>query len=306
MGCSYSQPPPATSTFYCGRAAAWKTFYRVMALSHFAGAMKMFRLIPRRFYWRHAESLSRLLGCSLRLSLARGRRSMRPSSDRKQDAVQEGVRIGRAAGDVNVHGKDRVHAAPGRVVLAEDAAAAAARAHGHHQARFGHGGVSLAQGQFHVTGDRPGDEQHVGVTGRGDEVDAEAFEVIDRAVQSDNLNFAAVAGASIHLADVQRTTEDLAHAGFDLLTERFNRRLPRRGGFSGMRRRARRTGKYAVVRAVGLKRVGRADDQFVAMTSGAFASVGHADGVIDVGAEAAEDTLGEVEPGRAPAGQVLE
>src|SRR5258708_27350967 len=109
MGCSYSQPPARHK-----HILVWN-----------GRRLEKFRLIPRRFYWRHAESLSRLLGCSLRLSLARGRRSMRPSSDRKQDAVQEGVRIGRAAGDVNVHGKDRVHAAPGRVVLAEDAAAAA-------------------------------------------------------------------------------------------------------------------------------------------------------------------------------------
>ena len=128
-------------------------------------------------------------------------------ADGGEDAVQQGMGIGRAAGDVHVHGKDGVHAAAGGVVLAEDAAAATARAHGHDQPRAGHGFVSFPQRQFHVARDRAGHQQHVGMARRGDEVNAETLDVIDRAVQAVDFDFAAVARTGVHLADVQGTAE---------------------------------------------------------------------------------------------------
>ena len=80
-----------------------------------------------------------------------------------EDALEQGVGIGGTARDIDIHGDDFVHAAEAGVVLAEDAAAATAGAHGHDQARVGRRFVGLAQGQFHVARDGPGDEQHVGV-----------------------------------------------------------------------------------------------------------------------------------------------
>ena len=75
------------------------------------------------------------------------------------------------------------------------------------QARVGRGGVGFFQREFHVARHGPGHEQHVGVTRRGDEVDAEAFEIIDRAVEAVDFDFAAVARAGIHFADVERAAE---------------------------------------------------------------------------------------------------
>ena len=77
----------------------------------------------------------------------------------------------------------------------------------------GRGVVGLAQRQLHVARDRAGDQQHVGVARRGDEVNAEALDVIDRAVQADDLHLAAVAGTGIHLADVQRAAAGLWRCG---------------------------------------------------------------------------------------------
>ena len=61
-----------------------------------------------------------------------------------------------------------------------------------------------------------------------------------------------------------------------------------------------------LVRAVALEAVAGAGHQVVAAARGAFAKVGHADGRVRVGAEAAEDALGQVEPGDAPAVGVLD
>ena len=52
-----------------------------------------------------------------------------------ENAVQEGVGIGRAAGDVDIHRDDFVHAADAGVVLAEDTAAAGTGADGHDEPR---------------------------------------------------------------------------------------------------------------------------------------------------------------------------
>src|ERR1041385_9257068 len=64
-------------------------------------------------------------------------------SDRHKDAVEQGVRIGRAAGNINVNRDDRVHAPASGVVSAKDSTAAPARADGDAEARIGGGLVGL-------------------------------------------------------------------------------------------------------------------------------------------------------------------
>ena len=60
----------------------------------------------------------------------------------------------------------------------------------------------------HVAGDRTRDEQAVGVAGRGDEVQAEALEVVVRAGEPGDLQLAGVAGAGVDLTDGQRAAEE--------------------------------------------------------------------------------------------------
>src|SRR5437016_565287 len=96
-----------------------------------------------------------------------------------------------------------VHASKTGIVLAEYAAAAAASAYGHNQPRRRHGLVSFAKRQFHIASDWACDQQHVRVTRRGDEVNAEPLDVIDRAVQTNNFNFTSVARTGVHFADVE-------------------------------------------------------------------------------------------------------
>src|ERR1035437_1273002 len=125
------------------------------------------------------------------------------SSNRQQNPMEQRVWIRWAAGNVNVHGDDRVYAATTGVVLAENAATASARTDRHNQPRRGHGVVGLAKSEFHVACDWAGDEQHVRMTRGGDKVNAETFDVIDRAVEAIDFDFAAVAGASVHFPDMQ-------------------------------------------------------------------------------------------------------
>src|SRR5216683_3971685 len=110
--------------------------------------------------------------------------------DGEQDSVEESLRSGWTAGNVNVHMQDLVDASKRRIVLAEDTATDAAGANGHHDSRFRHSLVGLQQGKLHVSGDRTGDQEHVGMTRRCHELNSEAFNVMDWVVQGDDLHFA--------------------------------------------------------------------------------------------------------------------
>src|SRR5216684_8175014 len=113
--------------------------------------------------------------------------------DSEQDSVDESLRPGRTSRNVNVHGQDLVNASKRRVVLAEDTAADAACANRDDYLRLWHRSIRLQQRQLHVPGDRTGDQEHVGVTRRCHKLNSEAFDVMDRIVEGDNLHFASVA-----------------------------------------------------------------------------------------------------------------
>ena len=107
--------------------------------------------------------------------------------------MEQGLRTGWTSGDVNVDGHDVVDASKRGVVLAKDPATDAAGTNRNHDFRFWHSLVSLQKGQLHIPGDRPGDQEHIGVTRRCNKLNAEAFQVIDRIVQGNDFEFASVA-----------------------------------------------------------------------------------------------------------------
>ena len=94
-----------------------------------------------------------------------------------EQAVEDGQGVRRAAGDEEVNG----HGGSGAIVnlgMADVGAAGnGAGADGDDKLRRGHGVVGLSQGEHHVAADGAGDEQAVGVAGRGDDLDAESTEV---------------------------------------------------------------------------------------------------------------------------------
>ena len=127
------------------------------------------------------------------------------SSDGQENAVEQRMRIGRTTGNIDIHRQHLIDSAKGSIVLAKNAAAAPACAHGYYQSRLRHGVVGLSQGQFHIARDRTGDQQHVSMSRRGHEMDTETFDVINGAVEAGNLHLAAVARTSIDFANVQGT-----------------------------------------------------------------------------------------------------
>ena len=96
----------------------------------------------------------------------------------------------------------------------------------------------MRQRLAHVLRHRPGHHQHVGVARRGDEAQAEAFEIVERIIQRVDFQFAAVAGAGIDLADRERTAEPGARGTIDALRQFGERGIIRRGRRLGQRSRA--------------------------------------------------------------------
>src|SRR5208337_1027659 len=119
--------------------------------------------------------------------------SFRQTSDRKQDSMQKSLWPGWTTRNVNIHRKNLVDACNRRVVRAKDAAANTASAYRDHYLGFRHRPMRLQQRKFHVARDRTGDQEHVGMTRRGNELDSEAFDVVNRIVQCNDLQFATVA-----------------------------------------------------------------------------------------------------------------
>ena len=107
--------------------------------------------------------------------------------------MQKSLWPGWTSGNVDIHRQHLVDASQRSVVLAKDATTDAARAYRNDYLGFRHRPMRLQQRKFHVPRDRTGDQEHVGMTRRGHELDSEAFDVVDRIVQRDNLQFASVA-----------------------------------------------------------------------------------------------------------------
>src|SRR3990172_3970602 len=84
----------------------------------------------------------------------------------------------RAAGHVDVHGNDLVHALEDGVVASVGAAVGGAGAHGDDPLGVGHLLVQQLHRRGHLLGDGAGDDHHVRLAGRGPGDDAEAVEVV--------------------------------------------------------------------------------------------------------------------------------
>src|SRR5258708_18560329 len=115
------------------------------------------------------------------------------TADSKKNSVEESLRPRWTSRNVNVHMQDLADASKRRVVLAEDTATDAAGANGHHDSRFWHSLVGLQQGKLHVPGDGTGHQEHIGMTRRCDELNSEAFNVMDWVVQGDDFHLAPIA-----------------------------------------------------------------------------------------------------------------
>src|SRR5260370_29894475 len=120
-------------------------------------------------------------------------KAFRQTSDREEDSMQESLWPGWTAGNVNIHWKCLVDTSKRRVVHAKDAATDAASAHCDNYFGFRHRLMCLQKRALHVPRYRAGDQAHVCMTRGGNELDSEALDIVDRIVQSDDLQFASIA-----------------------------------------------------------------------------------------------------------------
>ena len=118
------------------------------------------------------------------------------------------MRSRRTSRNVHVDGYNVVDTTHRGVVFAKDATTDAAGANSDHNFRFWHSLVGLQQGELHIPGDRPGNQEHVGVTRRGNEVNAEALKVVDGIVQGNDFEFASIARTCIHFSNGKRTLQE--------------------------------------------------------------------------------------------------
>ena len=118
----------------------------------------------------------------------------------------------RRYGDRPNNGAD---AAGDGVAAGENAAVGRAMPDRDHPFGIRRGVVGAFERLPHVARDRPGDEQHVGMTGRRDEAQAEALKIVEGVVECVDFKLAAVAGAGIDLADCQAAAEPAPRRALD-------------------------------------------------------------------------------------------
>src|ERR1700704_1057206 len=97
----------------------------------------------------------------------------------QHDALQQGLRAGRAAGDVDVDGDDLVDPLGDAVGVPVRAAAVGTAPHRDHVLRVGHLVVEPPDRRGHLVGDRARNDEEVGLAGAGRERDdTEAHHVV--------------------------------------------------------------------------------------------------------------------------------
>ena len=118
--------------------------------------------------------------------------------------------------ELEIHRDGIGHAAHHGIAARKNTAVYCAAADRHHPLRIGGGVVSPQQRLTHVFRHRSRHHEHIGMARRGDEAQAEPFEVIERVCQSVDFELAAVAGTGIDLADRQRAAKAGARCPVDV------------------------------------------------------------------------------------------
>src|ERR1019366_10031426 len=118
---------------------------------------------------------------------------------RNQNPEDDRLRPWRTPRNVDIDREDPVHSPGARVTLPDDAAGRRARTHGDHDAWTGDRLDRAAHRGFQVARHRPGDNDAVRVARRGNEVDAEAANVVHRIQQRGELPVARVARTRVEV-----------------------------------------------------------------------------------------------------------
>ena len=116
------------------------------------------------------------------------------------------LRRGRTARDAQVDREDRFKRPSKFCLVAEEIAAQGAVSERGDEPGLGHRFISCAEGPGHPCGDRPGDEQHIGVARRGNDIQPVLLEIVERIRGCGEFVLTAIAGASVDVTDRERAT----------------------------------------------------------------------------------------------------
>src|SRR6185436_3151240 len=123
------------------------------------------------------------------------------------DSRQNSIRTRRTTGYGDVDRNDVRDRAGARVAAAENAARCAAVADRDDELRVGCGVVGALERDLHVPRDGPRHEQQIRVPGARDESDSQPLDVVERVVESVDLELATVTRAGIDLTNAQRPAQ---------------------------------------------------------------------------------------------------
>ena len=109
-----------------------------------------------------------------------------------------------------VHGQNRRHRSDDAVSAGKDAAIMGTVTDRDNDFRRGRRFIGALEWVCHVARHRAGHEQTIGMARRGDEMHAEAFDIVVRIIQRADLQLATVARSGVHFANVQRSAKTFA------------------------------------------------------------------------------------------------
>jgi len=107
----------------------------------------------------------------------------------------------------NIHRHHFAHGADHAVTFAKHSTIVCAITHGDNNMRLRRCLDSLYQGNGHIPRDGPGDENTIGVAGRGDETSPKALGVIHGPEHRRDLDLAAIARSRVNMTELQRSDQ---------------------------------------------------------------------------------------------------
>ena len=133
------------------------------------------------------------------------------TSEKAEQPVQHGKRVGRAARNIKIDGNVLGHASLRSICAGEGTAADGACSDGDDDFGSRNRGVGFTQRVLHISRHRAGDDDAIGVARRGDELNSESPQIEDDIAERDELGLAAVAASGRHLPQFERAPEELFH-----------------------------------------------------------------------------------------------
>lgn len=129
--------------------------------------------------------------------------------------------MGRAAGDIEVDRQDAIGAVVRLRVIPIYPAGDGTGSNRDNDLGGGHRLVRFLKRELHVLSHRAGDQEAIGVPGRGDELNAEPAEIEDDRPEHIDVDLAAVTSSRAHLPEPERPPEQAEHFVVELPRQRL-------------------------------------------------------------------------------------